>query len=240
MADRRRALPLRKQLQPIAPLLVAWAVAGTVVAIAGAQRSIPVQTLFLDPQAIGDAPWYAGLLSNVGILCWTVAVVAAAGGGWVAAQTNRPSAATFLRSGALATAILLIDDLLLLHSTGLPRLIGTPKLVNIAFVIAPSALWAVTQRNEILRTRRTILFAAVLALAVSVVADRLVRDAASGPIIEDGAKLFGIVAWMLYFVLTSRDIARSTINTALLSDRAETASPRPGEQLASRIHTPTG
>lgn len=224
MIERRRIRPLRKQLQPIAPLLVSWIVAGVVVAIAGGQRRVPIGTLFLDPQEVGDAPWYAGLLSNIGIICWTVAVVAAAGGSWVAAQTDRPSAAGFLRGGALATAVLLIDDLLLLHSTALPKLVGTPKIVNMALVVAPSALWILTQRKEVLRTRRPILVAAFFALGTSVIADRFVEGENSALIIEDGAKLFGIVAWMLYFVLTTRDITRSTITAAMSTDLTETAS----------------
>lgn len=215
MAERRRSPSLWEQVQPIVPLLLAWIVAGVVVALAGAQKVVPVQTLFLDPQAVGDAPWYAGVLSSIGILCWTVSAVAAAGGAWVAAQTNRPGAASFLAGGAIATAVLLVDDLFLLHSDAMPKLLGTPKLVNIAVVLAPTFVWVLSQREELQRTRHATLASAFGALGLSVVADRFLTDPTLGLVIEDGAKLFGIVAWMIYFVLTSRDIARSTINAAL-------------------------
>lgn len=214
MAERRRVPSRREQLQPVVPLLVGWLTAGIVIALAGTQRVVPVQTLFLDPQAIGGAPWYAGVLSSIGILCWTVSTVAAAGGAWVAAQTDRPSAAAFLRGGAIATAVLLVDDLFLLHSDALPKLFGTPKLANMVLVIAPTLAWVLSQRREIQRTRVATLGSAFFALGISVVADRFIDGATLGLVVEDGAKLFGIVAWMLYFVLTSRDIARSTINAA--------------------------
>ena len=217
MAERRRVPSRRDQLQPIVPLLIGWLVAGVIIAIAGAQRVVPVRMLFLDPQALGDTPWYAGLLSNVGILCWTVSAVAAFGGAWIAARTNRPNAAVFLRGGAIAASVLLVDDLFLLHSNAMPQLLGTPKLANIVLVVAPAIVWVITQRDEIQRTRTSILWSAFAALGGSVVADRFVDGPTLGLVVEDGAKLFGIVAWMLYFVLTSRDIARSTIDTAMAS-----------------------
>lgn len=215
MSERRRSQSLWEQIQPVLPLAVAWVIAAVIIAIAGAQKVIPVRTLFLDPQALGDAPWYAGVLSSIGILCWTISAVAAAGGAWVAAQTDRPGAASFLRGGAIATAVLLADDLFLLHSNAMPKLLGTPKIANIVLVVAPTLLWIVTQRREAMRTRTATLWCAFGALGLSVVADRFFDGPTLGLVIEDGAKLFGIVAWMIYFVLTSRDIARSTINAAL-------------------------
>lgn len=215
MAERRRARPWREQVQPVAPLLVGWFTAGAAITIAGTQTAVPVNTLFLDPQAIGDVPWYAGVLSNIGIFCWTVAAVAAAGGSWVAARTNRPSAATFLRGGAIATAVLLVDDLLLVHSDALPQLVGTPKRANMLLIVAPAFVWLTTQWREVRRTRTPILWSAFVALGASVIVDRFVDTPTLGLVIEDGAKLFGIVAWMLYFVVTSRDIARSTIDAAM-------------------------
>ncbi len=215
MSERRRSRSWREQVQPITPLLVAWVAAGVAITVAGTQTAVPVNMLFLDPQAVGDVAWYAGVLSNVGIFCWTVAAVAAAGGSWVAARTNRPSAATFLRGGAIATAVLLMDDLFLLHSDALPELVGTPKRANMLLVVAPALVWVSTQRRELRRTRTSILLSAFGALGASVIVDRFVDAPTLGLVVEDGAKLFGIIAWMLYFVLTSRDIARSTIDASM-------------------------
>ena len=215
MTERRRGIPLPRQARLLAPLAVAWLVSLLVLAALGIQRSIPLEQLFLDPATVAGAPWYSGVMSSIGILGWTVAVVAGAGGAWVAHQTERPTAAEFLGAGAIASAMLLADDLLLLHSNVIPQVTGAPELVAIGLVVAPAAVWVGHWRREVLRTRWLILAAALLGSTGSVLVDSLWSSTrATALLAEDGAKFLGIVAWATYFVTTAADITRSTIRAA--------------------------
>ena len=218
MSDRRRYFDLRRQARLLTPLLGVWFVGLTLITIAALQTRIPMTSLFLDPAALSKLPWYVGLLSNLGVLAWTVAAASAIGGAWVAQQTNRPSAARFLGWGGLAATLLLLDDLFLLHSSAIPKTLGVSKVVGLAIVIAPTLIWLGRFAHEIVRTRWLILVSALSCFAFSVSADQALTPGTTSLLLEDGAKLLGVLAWMAYFVITTHDIARSTINAAMRKD----------------------
>jgi hypothetical protein len=204
-----------------------WLAAGGVLAVVGLQRSVAVEQLFLDRTFVAKVPWYTGLLSDVGVLAWSAAVVASVGGSWVAGQTGRPSAARFLAAGAVATSFLLVDDLLRLHSSVLPEL-GLSKLTAQVVVVAPAALWLAAFVDDIKRTRWLVLAAGLAGLGVSLGADTVLHaNTASGVLIEDGAKLLGILAWAQYLTLTTIDITRSTIRAAMGRDLGRPAPVEP-------------
>lgn len=191
-------------------------VGGIVIAGAGFQRSVPLDELFLDPAHITGAPWYTGALSNLGILIWTTGIAMAAAGAWVARRTNRPAAAEFLLIGAIATLVLLVDDVFQFHSGLLKRSLGVPKQIAQLAVVLPAIVWIIKYRDDILRTRSALLAAALGSFVVSLGVDAglgLSGDAAL--LMEDGAKFLGILAWAQYFAITARDIARSTIDAAM-------------------------
>lgn len=228
MSERRRRISLDRQLRSFMPLLAVWAVAGTVLAVIGMQSQVPIRTLMLDPSALGDLPWYTGLVSNIGVLAWTVAAAGALGGAWVAAQTERPSAARFLGAGGVVATVLLADDLLLLHSKLLPRLLGVPKAMAMLLVVFPALVWLAVFAGEIVRTRWVILLAALGAFFVSMAADQVLHPTGSDALLlEDGAKFLGVLAWSLYFVATTHDIVRSTITAA---SRPRSPAPVPGHE----------
>ncbi|MGY9071561.1 MAG: hypothetical protein ACKVHU_01195 [Acidimicrobiales bacterium] len=121
--------------------------------------------MFLEPSYLASASWYAGLLSNLGILCWTVAAVTTAGGSWVAFHTNRTSAGRFLGFASFVATVFLADDLLRLHSGLLPQTIRISKTVAMAIVCLPALLWVKLFRDEIVRTRWLVLAASGAATA---------------------------------------------------------------------------
>lgn len=214
MAERRRRRDVRHQIPSATPLLAGWVVAGSVLAVVAAQRSIALETLFLDAAYLAGEPWYTGVLSNLGVLGWTSATVAALGGGWVASQTGRPSAARFLWSAAVVSVVLLADDLFQLHAD-LLAFTGLPKGGRQLLVVAPAAVWLVRYTGEIARTRWVVLAGALVGFGVSLLVDALApRDSIAGLFAEDSAKLLGVLAWAQYMILTSVDIVRSTIRDA--------------------------
>lgn len=214
MADRRQRPSLDWQLADLLPLAVVWAAAIGVVAVAGLQRQVPVTELFLDPAAVAGVPWWTGLLSQLGLLGWMIAAVAAGGGAWLAGRLGRRSAAVFLGSGAVVTVLLLADDLLQVHAVLLPR-IGIDKPLSQLLIVAPAPVWALTHRREILRTRWLVFAAAIAGFVASTAVDVWWAPTGSDvgrTLVEDGTKFLGICAWAQYFTMTTADIARSVVD----------------------------
>lgn len=187
-----------------------WAITATLLYISAAQDRVPTERLFLDPASVAGQPWYTGLLHELGVLGWTVAATAAAGGGLVATMAARWRAAWFLSSGAVLTAVLLVDDVTAFHAQAGPAL-GVPKLVTIGALLGAAALWFGANRREIGRTRWLMLLASLGALSLSVLVDIERRESDLHVFFEDAPKLMGIVGWATYFVYTSVDLTRSVV-----------------------------
>ncbi len=214
MAERRLGFDPKRQLREIVPLFFLWIVGFCVLAIAGFQDEAPLKQLFLDPASLTGSPWYTGLISNIGILCWSVAATAAAGGAWVAKQTGRPSASKFLLMGAVATVVLLLDDLLQIHATWLPKL-GMNKFGSQILIVLPTVFWLFVFFRDLIRTRWLLVICALGSFAVSLAIDSgLGLTGTTSLMVEDGGKFLGVLAWALYFTLTAKDITASTIRAA--------------------------
>jgi hypothetical protein len=210
MADRRRSRSLADGLRPLRPLVVVWMVAVALLGVVVAQQRVPQRALLLDPVATADLPWYTGLVSNVGVLTWCVAATAATMTALATQVAGRSRATRLFAGGAVVSAVLLLDDLLLLHSS-LPDVLPVPK---VGFELGLGALvvaWIALNRAEVLRTRYHLLVAAGVALAASVGIDSLRDPSVVALVAEDGAKLLGILAWATYFVATGRDVLASTV-----------------------------
>ncbi len=198
-----------------------------------AQRTVAVEDLFLDAAYLTGEPWYTGVLSNLGVLGWTAGTVAALGGAWVAGQTDRPSAARFLRGAALVSALFLADDMLQLHAD-LLRFTGLPKPLRQLLVVAPAVLWLVRYVGEIARTRWVVLVGALAGFGLSLAVDALrLTESSVALFVEDSAKLLGILAWAQYLVLTSVDITRSTIRSARARPGPGAGGPGAGQTTAA-------
>lgn len=218
------------------PLGLTWAFGAAVIAIASTSRN--PQRLFFDPSFSGNDPkWYVGIVSQLGILGWSIAALSATWSGWFARHVGRPGAARFLVRGAIVTAVLLLDDLFDFHAV-FGAVIGVPKPVLQLLVVAPAGLWMTRHSVDVLRTRWPLLFAAIAALASSIAVERLTGNS-FGPratLAEDGPKFLGILAWATYFSLTSLDIARSVLTQThvprLPPTEADRASASPTTTLA--------
>lgn len=215
MIERRGPRSWATDLKPLAPLAVVWLAGAILLAGVLGQRTIPYEELLLDPAHYEGRAWYVGLISNLGVLGWTTATVSAAGGGWLARIAGRIGAAEMLRGGALLSGLLLLDDLFQLHVV-VPKALDLPRTSFYGAYVVLTVWWMVGSRWELARTRWPLLGAALGALALSVVVDRLGLGG-NALIAEDSAKFLGILAWGLYFSLTGRDIARSVLSDLLMS-----------------------
>lgn len=203
------AVPARTPLAVLAPVWLATiAVLGGVVLLA-VGYGIPVEMLTIDPTTAARAPFYTGAVSNLGVLAWAAAatvslftfVLLRAWG------SRSHEVRFFLASGAL-TAWLALDDLFRIHDTVLPRRVGVPKPVVLAAYALLTLLWLVRFRGVIQASPYSILALACGWFGLSVGLDVLVRDE-SLLLLEDGAKLFGIVTWLAYFAHTAVGVLHS-------------------------------
>jgi hypothetical protein len=94
--------------------------------------------------------------------------------------------------------------------------LGVGKPAALAVVMSPAAVWLVVWRDEVFRTRWLMLVGFCAGSAVSLGVDRFLHPTgATALLVEDGAKFLGVVAWAIYFAVTTIDITRSTINAAM-------------------------
>ena len=214
------------------PLIVLWAAGYSLILAITSQQRIPEEDFLLDPSSVLGVPWYAGLVSSLGILGWTTATVIAAGGAWTCGIVGRASARELLRGGSLLSTLLLLDDLFQLHII-VPRAFSAPKTVFYAVYGLLGFWWVISNRRELARTRWTLLGAAAVAFAASIAIDVLGSRSGLGIVAEDSMKFLGILAWAVYFTTTTGDIARSVISSRRLFDDHETDPHQDGAAPAS-------
>lgn len=236
MAERRTNRTVASRFRPLVPLASIWMFGLVVLGGLVAQRQVPYDQLLLDPNSVNRVPWYTGLVSNLGVLGWSVATTAGFFGTWIGRYGGRPNAATMLGRGAVLSSVLLLDDLFQLHVAVKP-LFGISKPVVYLCYLLVGLWWLTTQHREIRRTRVELLVAAGAAFATSVLFDQAgtstgTFSAQSALVIEDAAKFLGVLAWALYFVLTSSDIVRSIVTELRGAGTRKTGTPMPGSVAA--------
>ena len=162
-----------------------------------------------DAAATLDGPWYTGALSNS-----AVAVLLVGAGIAIFAASLLPSLESKSRKGllvALALVVIVVaaDDLFMLHEAVFP-LVGISSVASFAMygVALIAVLW-IWRRVIVESTDWVFLALAALAMGFSVAIDvvleeRLFTLPVSGELIEDPAKILGMVFMAYYLVATSR------------------------------------
>ena len=196
-------------------MAVIWLLGLAGLALVAFQERVPIEDLLLDPSVVGGGHWYGGLVTSIGVVVWTVASVAAFGAGYISWLVGRIGvSATMIAAGAI-TAVLLLDDLFLLHSSVVPDVTGLPKLGLVVIEAAAVVAWVISCKGELSRTRWELLLAAGFGFSVSLIADQqLDADVVGALLVEDGAKLLGVLALAAWSVSTATDLARSVVGVA--------------------------
>ncbi|MCP9237143.1 hypothetical protein [Lewinella sp. JB7] len=171
---------------------------------------VPIGDLFRDPLALTEAPVYFGLLSQLGFFFWSVPVGALllilVMGDWLRAHSRG-----FILYSFLLTMGLALDDVFMLHETVLPDTLGVPQGIVFAVYIFSMAGYLLFNQTAILRAPFPILFVALGLFGTS-----MLVDLAPGPerligidmvfLLEDGAKLGGIIFWTCFQLVVCRNI----------------------------------
>ncbi len=210
--ERRARRPARERASTLKRLVVAWSFGVCGLAVVALQTSVPVESLLLDASVVGGGHWYSGLVTSLGVFGWTVAAVSLLGGAHISRLCGRRGAAGALGSFGVIVLVLLFDDLLLLHSSVVPRVIGGPKWLLLAFEFGVVGAWAVRFRAEIVRTRWELLIAAGLSFAWSVGFDRFpLTSDRWALVVEDSGKMLGVLALATWAVSTTLDLVGSLV-----------------------------
>ncbi len=179
--------------------------------VLGVQDRASVGSLTRDPTVTAGVPWYTGIASSVGSLGWASAAAVATFGAVVVRHQDvrqrdgrgldRPDR-TFSTLGGLGafSALLWVDDVLLLHDDVLYRIVDS-ELPVYAVYAALFVGWVWWAWPVLSTTSRGLLVVACVPLGASVLIDLLWdTDRDLRLLLEDGAKFCGIWLWALFAV----------------------------------------
>ena len=199
---------LGRRIRQHQPFLV-WSMA-TIIVLIGlavlikANSPATYRILFRDPVASTGVSIYRGLFSQIGIMCWSMGIGATALGSILAYRQQTPNM-YFLQASLAITALLAFDDAFLLHEEVFTDLLGVPEVVVFGAYALSIVAYLLYFSDRVLRTPQVLLLLALSFLALSVGVDlvpklALVVGADGVFLLEDGAKLAGIVCWVAYYV----------------------------------------
>jgi hypothetical protein len=181
-----------------AVLLIAF-----VSAVAG-WKNIPFTVVSSDPATTGRLPFYAGILSNIGVLAWCGGAAVALFSAVLLRRTGGDGRlSAFLFASGFFGAVLLVDDLFLVHEIVFPYYLGLPQQLPIVAYGVSAVLYLAVFARTIAGTDFLILLTALAALGVSVLVDQLPFQLPMHLVWEDGAKLIGATGWCAYLASTS-------------------------------------
>ncbi len=204
------ASALRRQLRSLWPvmLLIYTPVVitlGMVVAVR-IGTGTAIANLTRDPLQVVSAPFYIGIVSTAGALIWSAtAAVCIFSYVVIRHRAARRAHARFLLAGGLVTVLLLLDDVFMFHEMVFPQHLGVPEKVVYAATAGVVLWFLVAFRSTILQTDFLLLALACAAFSFTVGADFIepIFPYPAFYLLEDGAKLFGIVSWAAYFIMFS-------------------------------------
>ena len=181
----------------LALLGVAWAAAALVLLMASAAGMVldrPLGDFTMDPVTALEGPAYIGFVSSVGAVGWSVGC----GACLIGALTLDGRARLAFAFGGLLTALLLADDLFLIHEAYIER-VGLPMIAAPMIYAGLATAYFVGFRDFLRRHGIWFLPMAGAFLAASAGVDAALEDDAPF-VVEDGTKLLGIVTWTSFFV----------------------------------------
>ena len=201
-----------------------------VVIYASITRDIVFGIFTGDSQRAVVDDWYAGLLSDLGLLIWGVGAVASLVAAFVQARRGGRDVGFFVVIG-LVTAWLAADDAFLWHEEWIPDTLGVGERAIFAtygFVTLLAVGWG---RRVIARNLWWVFTAGGVLLAGSIVVDRTgFPIGASGDIVSV-LKFMGIATWTAFFVEAAvHQIGRRTLGITV-SESPSWPAPQAGDAI---------
>ncbi len=180
-------------------------------------KGMPLATFVRDPAAVTGSPFYTGALSNVGNLMWCATAALCLFTGVVTRSSARPSDAATVRFFLIAgflSALLLFDDLFLMHEVIVPKYLGLPDDLLYAVYIALIAALVGGCWTAFSQTAYLVFLLSLGFLGASFGLDWITDSRRLAPLfesrdfrffVEDSFKLLGIATWLGYFGWSCHD-----------------------------------
>ena len=162
---------------------------------------ISPDTLTRDPAAVTHTPSYFGILSSVGSILWGV-TVALCLFGYTLIPPSSYRIRWFLLGSALFSAILGIDDLIMLHD-GILSDVPYAEMVLYAGYAIFAMCYVFLFAEVILNSQYLLLGITFVCFFLSMSIDQILPPDEIITFIEDGFKFMGIIMWVLYFYKTT-------------------------------------
>lgn len=164
--------------------------------------------LLRDPHTLADMPFFAGMISNIGVLCWTAtAAICLFSGANLRGARGQGAMSAFLLYAGGVTTLLMLDDFFLLHEDLFRYYLPLPEGAVYAVYAALLLGLVVGYREVIAMTDYLLLVIACVLFGISVSIDLMqpLMSAAQygrigGYALEDGVKFAGILTWTVYFI----------------------------------------
>jgi hypothetical protein len=204
--SRNRPRPRTPSRRAVFVLYLALAAAFGVAGVAIDRAGLPLSLLTRDVFSIGEIPVYAGFFSNLGILAWCAAAAVTAFV-WLVVRGKGTAREGFLAASALFSAVLMADDLFMFHEWLAPRFLGVSERVVLGIYAVGMIAYVTRFRGAIRQVGAAPLVAALVLFALSTGLDLV--EPVDPPewhyYVEDGLKLGGIAAWVLFLGVASAE-----------------------------------
>jgi hypothetical protein len=164
----------------------------------------------VDPFLIGNLPFYAGILSNLGILLWTASATVCFFSAAILRNeefVNRYK--WFLVMSGLITSLFLFDGLFQMHRIFYPKYLHLSTFMVYWVYIILGLWYLLFFRKQIMESEYLMLALALGFLGLAVIIDTLSIAPRGNTALSDFSKFFGIVSWFIYFIRTCRKALRN-------------------------------
>ena len=199
-------MEIRNQIRNAAPIMVmVYALTTAILSVViylGIENDVELDHFTQDPASIMDTPFYLGFFSYIGILFWcataTLCLFTRIFIDGTDESQNRKR--RFLLYSGLISALLMFDDLFLMHELVFPVYFQIPK--NVVYLIYMNILivYMVLFRAELKDSEYLLLAVAAGLIGASQFVDSLPMPIPEDSFLEDAVKLFGIVTWFTYYM----------------------------------------
>ena len=173
------------------------------IVVVSAKAGIPASNFTRDPAQISKSHPFFGMVSNIGILLWCSSLAICFFCYAITRNNRSGTFSNFILFSGVVTAVLMIDDLFLLHESIIPGYISVPETLTFVGYALLIATYLVGFRKSILKTDYVLLLLALGFFAASLMFDVVPHAGVPHPFMfEDGLKLVGIETWLAYFATT--------------------------------------
>lgn len=164
---------------------------------------LPIEQLTADPAVSFNAHPVTGIGSYIGMIMWCTAAVVCLFSAAFLKVTGNETDFLFLLCSGLLSLMLLIDDAFMFHEAIFPWYFHLPQYAVYAGYMLITLAYLFYFRKHILNSEYLILALALLLFGASVAGDFVLPQEGLAYLVEDAFKLFGLAAWMVYFVWLS-------------------------------------